>query len=57
MYGKLNKTQAELIKTLFANYGRLGGQSTSEAKRRAGRANVAKARAVRLANMGKAVQS
>jgi hypothetical protein len=52
---KINSSQAELIKTYFAHFGKIGGQSTSEAKRRAGKNNLQRARAVRMAKLGKVV--
>jgi hypothetical protein len=52
---KINSNQAQLIKTIFAQFGKIGGSSTSEAKRRAGKINAQKARAVRMAKLGKGV--
>lgn len=41
----------------FAECGRYGGKKTSEAKTKACRENIKKAQAVRMAKLGKVVQS
>jgi hypothetical protein len=57
MTEKLNSNQAQLIKAWYGQIGKEGGKSTSEAKRKSSRENAKKAFAVRMANLGKVVQS
>lgn len=55
MNAKLGKKELAMMKMYCAYFGKIGGSSTSEAKRRASRENAVRARAVRMAKQGKAV--
>lgn len=47
----------QIIKEYFSGLGKVGGKASTERKRIASRESLKKARAVRMAGFGKAVQS
>lgn len=57
MSEKLGKKELEMMRQYCAYFGRIGGKSTSEAKRRASQQNAKRAGLIRLQRMGKVVEN
>lgn len=55
--GKSDYGQLAIIRAYFSDLGKVGGKASTERKRTASRESLKKARAVRMASLGKAVQS